>query len=177
MPSYQPGKLEQLLWDQRRENSAEPAKMFPAPDMGLCPLSLGHPFLSRPRWAEVTSLENLQYCYPLPPWVTHPGYSGGAWRQHVQVGIKGSEVLEESSQRVTKPWRTQPITFFSWLSKDLTHKEARPLKAELVKGRDRTGGVVPGLVGNQHTPIPADPGQVEVQVGTGDSTGFCLTTF
>ena len=37
-----------MLWDQRRENSEELAKMFPTPDMGQCPLSLA-PFLPGPR--------------------------------------------------------------------------------------------------------------------------------
>lgn len=50
--------------------------------------------------------------------------------------MKGAEGLEEPGWRVTKPWQTQPITFFSWLSKDLTHREAWPLRAESVKGRD-----------------------------------------
>ena len=43
----------------------------------------------------------------------------------MQAGMKGSEGLEESCQRVTKPWQTQPITFFSRLSRDLTHTEAQ----------------------------------------------------
>lgn len=56
-----------MLWGQRRENSEEPAKAFPAPVVGLCPLSLGYPFLPGPRGAEVTFLDNLQNCQPLPP--------------------------------------------------------------------------------------------------------------
>ncbi|KAL0620788.1 hypothetical protein AAY473_009113 [Plecturocebus cupreus] len=49
MPSYRPRQLEQMLWDQRKENSAEPANTFPVPEVGLCPLSLGYPFLPRPK--------------------------------------------------------------------------------------------------------------------------------
>lgn len=76
-----------------------------------------------------------------------------------QAGLKGSEGLEEPCRRVTKPWQTQPITFFSGLTKDLTHREAQPPKAESAKRRDGAGGVVPGLAGNQHMPTPAAPGQ------------------
>lgn len=77
----------------------------------------------------------------------------------MQAGIKGFVGLEGPCRRVTKPWRAQPITFFSWWGKDRTHRQAQPLKAELVKGREGACGIVPGLVGNQHVPTPADPGQ------------------
>lgn len=50
--------------------------------------------------------------------------------------MKVSEGLEDTCWWVTKPWQPQPITFFSWLSKGLTHRESQPLKAELAKGRD-----------------------------------------
>lgn len=76
----------------------------------------------------------------------------------MQAGTKGSEGLEGPCRRVTKPWQAQPITF-SRRGKDLTHREAQPLRAELVKGREEAGGLAPGLVGNQHTPTPADLGQ------------------
>ena len=124
-----------MLWDQRRKNSEELAETFPTPDTGLCPLPPGYPFLPGPRGAAVTCWENLQNCYSLPPWVTHPGYSGVAWRQYVQAGMNGSEGLEEPCRRVTKPWQIQPITFFSWLTKDLTHGEAQTPKAEFKKWR------------------------------------------
>lgn len=147
-----------MPWDQRRENSEELAKTFPTPDTGLCPLSLGYPFLPGPRGAEVTCWENLQNCYSLPRWVTHPDYSGVAWGQYVQAGMNGSERPEEPCRRVTKPWQTQPITFFSWLTKALTHGEAQTTKLNLKSG-DGAGGVVPRLVGNQRTPTPAGLGQ------------------
>lgn len=74
----------------------------------------------------------------------------------MQAGRQGSEGQEEPCQRVTKPWQTQPITFFSWLTQDLTHGEAQPPEAEFKKER-WAGVVVPGLLGNM--PTPADPGQ------------------
>lgn len=85
-------------------------------------------------------------------------YSGVAWGQYVQAGMNGSERPEEPCRRVTKPWQTQPITFFSWLTKALTHGEAQTTKLHLKSG-DGAGGVVPRPVGNQRTPTPAGLGQ------------------
>lgn len=79
------------------------------------------------------------------------GLHGG---NYVQAEMKGQEEL---GCRVTKPWQTQPITFFSWLSKDLTHREDWP-PYELVKGRDGAGRVVLGLTGTSTCP-PSRSGQ------------------
>lgn len=80
--------------DQKRENSAEPAKRFLLLTWGM-PIVTGLPLPSRPRGAKVTCLENLRYCSPLPPGIRHQGYSGVTWRQYVQAGMKGAEGLGE----------------------------------------------------------------------------------
>lgn len=95
----------------------------------------------------------------------------------MQAGMKGSEGLEEPCWRVTKPWQTQPITFFSWLSKALTHREAQPPKAELAKCRDGAGRVVPGLVGNMQVPVPVDPGQGLEGIDSGRDWSFSRILF
>ena len=89
------------------------------------------------------------------------------------AGVKGSEGLEEPGMRVTKPGQTQPITFFSWLSKGLTHREARPLRAELVKGRDGAGGVVLGSQGTSTCPSSREL----AGVGSGGDWSFSTILF
>lgn len=111
-----------MLADQRTTLRSLP-KRFPLLTWGYAHCHWVNPSCPGPGGAEVTCPENLQNCYPLSPWVTHPGFSGVAWRQYVQAGVKGSE--EEPCPRVTKPWHIQPITFFSQLSKDPTHMGAQ----------------------------------------------------
>lgn len=93
--------------------------------------------------------------------------------------MKGSEGLEGSCRRVTKPWQAQPITFFSRQGKDLTHREAQPLEAELVQGgrcgvgrwdSSRSGGEAAQAHSSRSRP---GIWMVSVQVGTGASPGFC----
>lgn len=60
--------------------------MFPAPDVGLCPLSLGQPFLPRPRGAEVTVWKVCRIATP------------GALGSHIQVilGLNGGSMHRQA---------------------------------------------------------------------------------
>lgn len=94
-----------------------------------------------------------------------------AWR--VLRGWRGSA---GGSQSPGRPSQSPSLMGGGAGDKDLTHREAQPLKAELVKGKEGVGGIVPGLVGTSSCPLQhIGPGiwMVLVLVGTGAFPGFC----